>query len=57
MTPGQANIAGNDEADILVKNAAEEAKELPPENNIITLQDVKQASAYKSTGNKWQRRW
>ncbi|XP_063442764.1 ribonuclease H-like [Mytilus trossulus] len=55
-TPGHANIAGNDEADILAKTAAEEAKELPPENNVITLQDVKQA-AYKSTGNKWQRRW
>ncbi|CAG2226583.1 unnamed protein product [Mytilus edulis] len=55
-TPGHANIVGNDEADILAKTAAEEAKELPPENNVITLQDVKQA-AYKSTGNKWQRRW
>ncbi|CAG2227763.1 RNASEH1 [Mytilus edulis] len=55
-TPGHANIAGNDEADILAKTAAEEAKELPTENNVITLQDVKQA-AYKSTGNKWQRRW
>ncbi|CAG2204634.1 unnamed protein product [Mytilus edulis] len=45
-TPGHANIVGNDEADILAKTAAEEAKELPPENNVITLQDVKQA-AYK----------
>ncbi|CAG2205083.1 unnamed protein product [Mytilus edulis] len=48
-TPGHANISGNDEADILSKTAAEEAKELPPENNVTTLQDVKQA-AYKSTG-------
>ncbi|VDI54863.1 Hypothetical predicted protein [Mytilus galloprovincialis] len=55
-TPGHANIVGNDEAAILAKTAAEEAKELRPENNVITLQDVTQP-AYKITGNKWQRRW
>ena len=55
-TPGHANIAGNDEADLLAKRAANEAKELSPENNIITLQDVKRA-AHLSTTSKWQRRW
>ncbi|CAC5391754.1 unnamed protein product [Mytilus coruscus] len=34
----------------------EQAKELPQENNVITIQDIKQA-AFKSTGEKWQRRW
>ena len=55
-TPGHAGIDGNVEADILAKTAAREAKELPPENNLITLQDVKQG-ARKSTIKKWQRRW
>jgi len=55
-TPGHAEIQGNDEADILAKTAAIEAKELPPEDNVITLQDIKQ-SAHKSTLIKWQRRW
>lgn len=55
-TPGHADIQGNDEADILAKTAAEEAKSLPPENNIITLPDVKNG-AHKSTMQKWQRRW
>ena len=30
-TPGHANIQGNEEADILAKNAAEEAKHLAPD--------------------------
>ncbi|CAG2242410.1 RNASEH1 [Mytilus edulis] len=55
-TPGHANIQGNDEADLLAKQAAEEATQLLPKNNIITLQDVKQG-AHKSVMLKWQRRW
>ncbi|CAG2213469.1 unnamed protein product [Mytilus edulis] len=55
-TPGHANIQGNDEADLLAKQAAEEATQLLPKNNIITLQDVKQG-AHKSVMQKWQRRW
>ncbi|CAG2217345.1 unnamed protein product [Mytilus edulis] len=47
---------GNDEADLLAKQAAEEATQLLPKNNIITLQDVKQG-AHKSVMLKWQRRW
>ena len=52
-TPG---TDGNVDTDILAKTAAREAKEIPPENNLITLQDVKQG-ACKSTIKKWQRRW
>ncbi|VDI52310.1 Hypothetical predicted protein [Mytilus galloprovincialis] len=46
-TPRHANIQGNDEADLLAEQAAEEATQLLPKNNIITLQDVKQG-AHKS---------
>lgn len=55
-TPGHANIQGNDEADLLAKQGAEEAKEMPPEENVITHQDVKKG-VIKSTTTKWQRRW
>ena len=55
-TPGHANIQGNEEADILAKNAAEEAKHLAPEDNIYTLQYIKKA-AHDSIIEKWQRRW
>ncbi|CAC5412517.1 unnamed protein product [Mytilus coruscus] len=55
-TPGHADIQGNDEAVLLAKQVAEEATQLLPKNNIITLQDVKHG-AHKSVMLKWQRRW
>ena len=55
-TPGHANIKGNEYADKLAKEAAQEAKEkenLPP---VISLGDVKEA-ARKSGLIKWQEMW
>ena len=57
-TPGHADIKGNDQADKMAKEAAEEAKEkseaeLPA---AVTLCDVK-AAAKESGLKKWQERW
>ena len=55
-TPGHADIKGNEHADRLAKEAAQEAKEkedLPP---VISLGDVKEA-AKKSGYAKWQEMW
>ena len=57
-TPGHADIKGNEQADKMAKEAAEEAKEkseseLPP---ATTLSDVKTA-AKESSMKKWQERW
>ena len=55
-TPGHANIKGNEHADRLAKEAAQEAKEkesLPP---VISFGDVKEA-AKKSGYVKWQEMW
>ena len=55
-TPGHSDIKGNDLADKLAKEAAEEAKEkkdLPP---VITMGDVKTA-ARESGRKKWQDMW
>ena len=54
--PGHANIAGNDIADKLAKEAAEEAKHLDESANCVTKSDVIQA-AKQSTLTKWQNRW
>ena len=54
--PGHANIKGNEYADMLAKEAAQEAKEkenLPP---VTSLGDVKEA-ARKSEFVKWQEMW
>ena len=55
-TPRHANIKGNEYADMLAKEAAQEAKEkenLPP---VISLGNVKEA-ARKSGVVKWQEMW
>ena len=55
-SPGHSNIKGNEYADQMAKEAAEEAKEnmeLPP---IVTMDDVKTA-ARDSGKMKWQDMW
>ena len=55
-SPGHSNIKGNEYADQMAKEAAEEAKEkteLPP---IVTMGDVKTA-ARESGKMKWQDMW
>ena len=57
-TPGHAYIKGNDQADKMAKEAAEEAKE-KSESDLpaaVTLCDVK-AAAKESGLKKWQERW
>ena len=57
-TPGHADIKGNDQADRLAKEAAQEAKEMSESElpSAITLCDVKMAA--KTSGfKKWQERW
>ena len=57
-TPGHADIKGNEQADKMAKEVAEEAKEkseseLPPST---TLSDIKTA-AKESSMKKWHERW
>ena len=57
-TPGHPDIKGNDQADKMAKEAAEEAKE-KSESELpaaVTLCDVK-AAAKESGLKKWQERW
>jgi hypothetical protein len=54
--PGHANIAGNEIADQLAKEAAKESMSLNEQYNVITMSDVKQALK-TSTKIKWQNRW
>ena len=54
--PGHANIAGNEIADQLAKEAAKESMSLNEQYNVITMSDVKQA-VKTSTKIKWQNRW
>ena len=55
-TPWHADIKGNDQADRLAKEAAQEAKEMSELPSAITLCDVKMAA--KTSGfKKWQERW
>jgi ribonuclease HI len=54
--PGHANIAGNEIADQLAKEAAKESMSLNEQYNVITMSDVKQA-VKTSTKMKWQNRW
>ena len=53
---GHANIAGNEIADQLAKEAAKESMSLNEQYNVITMSDVKQA-VNTSTKIKWQNRW
>ena len=53
--PGHANIAGNEIADQLAKEAAKKSMSLNEQYNVITMSDVKQA-VKTSTKIKWQNR-
>ena len=55
-TPGHATIAGNEIADRLAKDAAQQASKMPMDTSVVTSQDIKSA-AKKSIISKWQQRW
>ena len=56
-TPGHADIAGNEIADRLAKEAAKEAEEVDEnQDKVVTAVDIKTA-AKVSCEKKWQRRW
>ena len=55
-TPGHSEICGNELADQLAKEAANEALEMAEDHSVVTLDDVK--SAAKLSGRmRWQERW
>ena len=55
-SPGHADIKGNDYADKLAKEAAQEAKDSEQLSAVISLGDVKSA-AKESGKKKWQDMW
>ena len=55
-TPGHSEIHGNELADQLAKEAANEALEMAEDHSVVTLDDVKSA-AKLSARMKWQERW
>ncbi|MEW8548209.1 MAG: reverse transcriptase domain-containing protein [Candidatus Thiodiazotropha sp.] len=55
-TPGHANIQGNEVADRLAKEAAQEAEGMPDVTKVITVGDIKKA-VQESCYFKWQERW
>ena len=55
-TPGHSDIKGNELADRLAKDAAEEAKEMKDLPPVITMGDIKTA-ARESGKKKWQDMW
>lgn len=55
-SPGHADILGNEIADRLAKEAAQEAKELEDDSRVTTMVDIKTA-ARASCVKKWQSRW
>ena len=56
-TPGHADIAGNETADRLAKEAAKEAEGMDEtRDRVVTAMDIKTA-AKTSCMKKWQRRW
>ena len=54
--PGHSSIAGNDEADRLAKDAAQEASTFNEGNNSTSIADVRLAS-HTHTITQWQHRW
>ena len=55
-TPGHANIHGNEVADILAKEAAEEAENIEETEDISSMIDIRNG-ARESCMTKWQRQW
>ena len=55
-SPGHADIKGNEYADKLAKEAAQEAKDSEQLSAVISLGDVKSA-AKESGKKKWQDMW
>ena len=55
-TPGHAEIEGNEIADRLAKQGADEAEEMPEVTEAVTILDVK-AAIRESGFEKWQQRW
>ena len=50
------STAGNEIADGLAKDAAQQASKMPMDTSVVTNQDVKSV-AKKSNISKWQQRW
>ena len=55
-TPGHAQIAGNEVADLLAKEGATNAADLDPELSVTTFDDVKRA-AHETAIKGWQHKW
>ena len=55
-TPGHANIHGNDIADRLAKEAANEAEDMTETDTVTPMTDIRKA-ARDSCMKKWQRKW
>ncbi|MEW8544656.1 MAG: reverse transcriptase domain-containing protein [Candidatus Thiodiazotropha sp.] len=55
-SPGHADIMGNEIADRLAKEAAQDAEDMVDDNRLITMVDIKTA-ARRSCVKKWQRQW
>ena len=50
---GQVQLQGNEKADQLVKEGAEEARSMPEERRCVSIQDIKVAS-HKACLARWQ---
>ena len=55
-TPGHADIKGNELADKLAKEAAEEAKEMD-DSSVVVIMEVTKSAAKRSGVKKWQEMW
>ena len=53
---GHADLAGNELADQQAKEAAHSAKSMPPQQNRLSVSEVK-SEIRKQTNNIWQRQW